>query len=96
MNAIFSFPSEYMNKFYGYKVVEDVHMVDVDNPIITEVKRTLKERLFTLPWRPFKKTKIVTTYPPLKSFYLMDTMLICHPVMKQSLIAAMRTEGNIA
>ena len=88
-------PNAYLSNFYGYNIIENIHMVDVDNPIITEVNRTWKERLFTLPWRPFKKTKTVTTFPPMKNFYLMGRTLFCHPIMKQSLIAAMRTEGNI-
>ena len=80
----------------GYNIIEDIHMVDVNDPQYHEQRRTWKERLFTLPWRPFKKTKTITTYPPLKSYYLMGRMILCHPIMKQSLIAAIRTEGNIS
>lgn len=93
---MFNSPNAYMNKFYGYQVIEDINMVDLDKPQYTEQRRTWKERLFTLPWHPFKKIKTVTTYPPMKNFYMVGRMIICHPVMKQSLIAAMRTEGNIS
>ena len=43
--------------FNGYKI----HIVD---PVCTEtkVKRSWKERLFTLPFRPFCKSKIVSAW----------------------------------
>lgn len=42
-----------MNNFTGYKIIE-TDLV----PIKQELKRTWKERLFSLPWRPWKATKI--------------------------------------
>ena len=89
-------PNSYMNRLYGYQIVESLSMVDVNNPEHVEQKRTWKERLFTLPWRPFKKTKTLTIFPPLKNYYLIGNTILCHPAMKQGLIAAMRTEGSIS
>lgn len=40
------------NSFAGMRIF-------VSRPVPATVKRTLKERLFTRPWRPFKKTKVV-------------------------------------
>jgi len=46
--------------------------------MLTEVKRTWKERLFTLPWTPFKATKKVPSKEALIFGY--DTLIV-HPSM---------------
>ena len=42
----------------GLKVIASINVPDYET-----VKRTWRERLFTLPWRPFKSTKSV--YKPI-------------------------------
>lgn len=59
----------------------------IENPLLTvpgepcEVKRTLKERLFTKPWQPFKATKTITPQVPSKQIFRIENKLICHPAI---------------
>jgi len=77
---MFNMPNSLLGGLGGYQIIEDNNMVDLKNPQYHEQRRTWKERLFTLPWQPFKKTKIITTYPPLKDYYLIGNRLVGHPV----------------
>jgi len=43
------------------------------------VKRSLKERLFSRPWQPFKKNKTVTNMVPSHKIYWEGESLIMHP-----------------
>jgi hypothetical protein len=67
---------------HGYRIIENPHLVVAQN---TEVARSLKERLFSWPWRPLKKTKIVTVYVPSRDVVrLVDQFtgqicFACHP-----------------
>ena len=54
------------------------------SPSVYEVKtveRSLKERLFTLPWHPFQRTK--TVHEP--AMYVVGNRIICHPSMEKRL-----------
>lgn len=56
---------------------ENIFLVDSD---VREVKRTWRERLFTLPWQPFKATRTEITTTPSKVCYQMpDGSLVMHP-----------------
>jgi sporulation protein YlmC with PRC-barrel domain len=55
-----------------------------------EVKRTWKERLFTVPWRPLKKTKTVVV--PSDKVYMMGDIVVCHPVMESRLQEALAND----
>ena len=64
----------------------------VINPLLTEAGepfervRTWKERLFTRPWLPFKKTQTVVPQVPLKTaFKLPKGSLAMHPVLANEL-----------
>ncbi len=66
--------------FHGYKVIA--------NPIITEskereVRRTWKERLFTLPWRPFKALRTETYQVPSRDVMVdkINRIIYAHPVV---------------
>lgn len=56
-----------------------------------EVKGTWRERLFTRPWRPFRKTKIVQE--PSDDIFLVSTpspfgvnqIVVCHPAIEQKI-----------
>lgn len=50
------------------KIIVDNYVSDYD-----QVKRTWKERIFTLPWRPFEKFKLV--YNP--KMYVIGNSIIC-------------------
>lgn len=73
--------------FRGYRVVAD--------PILTttetrEVKRTWKERLFSLPWRPFKTTHTHSYQVP-DSYVVVDKLnrvIYAHPVVVKEIGAA--------
>lgn len=59
----------------------------LENPFLVvdgesyEVPRTWKERLFTLPWHPFKRTKTIIPKVPNKNVYFANngTVCIAHP-----------------
>jgi len=61
----------------GIKIVADKHVSD-----LSVVDRTWRERLFTLPWTPFVKTKVV--YSP-KGYLMNDGSLIISPKTKRLL-----------
>jgi len=44
-----------------------------------EVNRTWKERLFSLPWKPMKKTKIITVDVPSPDLYMTENAIFGHP-----------------
>lgn len=44
-----------------------------------DVRRTLRERLFTLPWRPPQATKTVVLQVPRKDYIKMGNRIIGHP-----------------
>ena len=50
----------------------------------TSVRRTWKERLFSLPWRPFVTMKVV--YEP--AIYQAGNSLLVHPALKAKFLAA--------
>lgn len=49
-----------------------------------EVERTFKERWFSFPWRPFRKTKIVTPKVPDDRVVQMGDTLMMHPVVAKA------------
>src|SRR5574343_1370655 len=59
------------------KIIENPLMVYTD---VREVKRTWRERLFTLPWQPFRATRTeITTTPSKVCYQLPDGSLVTHP-----------------
>jgi hypothetical protein len=63
---------------FGYKVIEDQNLVD---SIEVAERRSILERLFTLPWKPFKKYKSVRRYAPKRGAFVFHNMklVIMHP-----------------
>lgn len=72
----------------------------LENPILTvpgqseQVKRTLKERLFSRPWRPFKKYIKVTPMIPDPNYYLdkINNTIIAHPDTARKLMNAIEED----
>lgn len=61
---------------FKYKILTSEYLADT-------VLRTWKERLFSWPWRPWKKTKKV----PFNEVFLWNgDTIICHPSMEQGII----------
>lgn len=63
---------------YDIRIIENLQMVKDGDPV--EVKRTVKERLFTRPWRPFKRTRtVVPKVPRDDAIKLPNGTLVMHP-----------------
>lgn len=73
--------------FNGLQVIEDCNLTVV----VTEVKnRSWKERLFTLPWRPWESTKDELVTKPNPNLYKIKTMdqqlvVVGHPAIIEQL-----------
>jgi hypothetical protein len=48
-------------------------------------KRSWKERLFTLPWKPFKKNKVIG-YEPMQEAIKMGNKIFCAPQIAEKVI----------
>lgn len=68
----------------GCKIIEDSNVTD-----LKIVYRTWAERLFTLPWTPFKKTK--TIYAPI-AYHMSDGTIVISPKTMQILQEALLDE----
>ena len=70
----------------GFKMIESIHAKEEDGKMGVYVKRSLKERLFSTPWRPIKKTRlmIVTRYKP--AMYRIYDRIIYHPSLKDEIM----------
>lgn len=67
----------------GFRIIESTLMVKDGEPY--EDLRSWKERLFTRPWRPFKRIKTIVPKVPSEEFYLTANGVIMHPVMAAKL-----------
>ncbi len=65
------------------KIIEDFNMLEDGEPY--ETLRTWKERLFSLPWNPFKSTKTVVPKVPSKQCLVFRDTVITHPEMARIL-----------
>ena len=63
-----------MNNFFGIKVVIINSLYET---VPVKVSRTWKERLFTFPWHPLQKTKIVHEQHP--AIYKHGGVIYAHP-----------------
>ena len=78
-----------ISTYRGYQLIESSYLVDRGPDKL--IDRTWKERLFSLPWTPFKKTKVVETYVPSDKMYVIGRdKIIIHPekikIIKDALI----------
>jgi hypothetical protein len=63
----------------SYKIISSRYMVDYKSK---EVSRTLFERWFSFPWKPFNKVKTVHYEEPMKTVCLTTNReLVCHPTV---------------
>jgi hypothetical protein len=58
----------FLMEMYGYKFIESWLMTEPGKPY--DVPRTWKERWFTRPWRPWKRTKTITPQVPMRRFFI--------------------------
>ncbi len=80
-------------QYSGYKVIENPFMVKPGEP--KELKRSWRERLFTRPWRPWVRTKMVATYVPSDEvLQVSNHTFIMHPVLARQLREATKGTGQ--
>lgn len=78
--------------FNGLNVYTNPHMVEEGE--LYEELRSWRERLFTRPWRPLKKTKTVIPMVPSKEvFCFPDGRTVMHPAMLEELKKATKLNG---
>lgn len=85
MNGIFRFQ---------LKMIESLQAVELDGIRPEKVKRTWKERLFTLPWKPWitHKTIQVPNYKP--AMYRLGNQIIYHPALKEQIRKSIEVYNN--
>ena len=75
----------------GITIIEDPNLLRFED---TLEKRTWKERLFTLPWNPFKLNKTVIISLPSEEVYFVgergDRKIVCHPEMVEKIKKAIK------
>lgn len=69
--------------FVGLRIIEDSTMVIDGEPI--KVVRSWKERIFSLPWRPLKRAKIVVSKVPNPNVYRYKDYMVMHPDIAKQL-----------
>lgn len=76
----------------GLRMTESHHALEEDGKRGAYVKRSLKERLFSRPWKPFRKDKLILirNYKPI--MFVMGNRFIFHPSLKDHINAALEKE----
>lgn len=83
-----------MNKF-GMRILENPHLTVPGVPYA--VRRTWRERLFTRPWRPLQRDRMVTPMLPSRSCYILsDGSIAMHPETARALRAALAEREVLA
>lgn len=67
-----------MQMLMGYRIQESAMMVE---PVTTVQPRSWRERLLTLPWRPWQRTKYVTENLPSPTVIFLHEQrtIVAHP-----------------
>lgn len=84
-------PQSYLN---GFTVTYSEYLTKDGEP--QEIKRTLKERWFTRPWNPLKKTRTVIPQVPRKEFVMFNNTICAHPALKDEIDAIINTSKKEA
>ena len=80
-----------MIELYGIRLVSSPLMIKQHNEV---VKRSWKERLLSLPWKPWFKTKMVIHYDPDPNLYRMGNSIIGHPKTLMKIINQLPIDTN--
>lgn len=72
------------NTYNGYQIIQDETMTMKGEPY--EEPIPLMRRLFSRPWRPFKKTKTIYPTVPSDKIIMMNGKIVMHPVMADRLM----------
>lgn len=70
--------------FNGVTVVENKNLT-----VVEAKPRSWKERLFSWPWKPWKKVNI-TMVPDRQVYYSKDNVVYCHPEVAKQLRMELR------
>jgi hypothetical protein len=82
-----------LNELRGLKIIESVYLTEPGDPI--EVRRSWKERLFSRPWHPLKKTRTFIPQVPMRGAYrLGNDSVVMHPAMAAKLRHALQSVHN--
>ena len=77
----------------GYPVVASDRMVAYHSE---DKQLSWKDRLFSWPWRPWRKTKTVCWTTPLRTTYLLDGIFFMHPELYNEIKAEITSKQNIS
>jgi len=66
---------------------------NVYDEVRTQVKRVWKERLFSIPWNPFKKTKTTVQHKPMVLVDVGGRVIYCHPDIADEIIEQLERKG---
>jgi hypothetical protein len=84
-----------MNSFFNTRIIESSDLLERGDPV--QVKRTWRERLFTLPWQPLKATRTeVPLVPSSKTYRLSDGTWLMHPNIANKIADDLRYESSEA
>jgi hypothetical protein len=78
--------------FCGFNIIEDERMVE--NALPRLVRRAWRDRLFTRPWRPWRKHKTVIDKVAMQCAYQFDEGLVMHPEIAAKVRAALASPPN--
>ncbi len=84
-----------MENFFikGHRIIEDINLTEPK-----EIPRTTRERLFSLPWRPWRKTKFIQV--PKQEAFIMDIplmggkVIVMHPSYAEQLRKELEEKKN--
>jgi len=72
----------------GIKIITSPHMT-----YPKEVPRTLRERLFTRPWKPLRKTKIIQV-PSKEAYQLSEDTFVMHPEIQREFLSKVEQKNE--
>jgi hypothetical protein len=68
------------SNLFGMAIFESLNCVELTGKQLSrEEKRTWKERMFTLPWHPWKATKTVYYPEAIPAMYRIGNKIVGHP-----------------
>jgi hypothetical protein len=75
----------------GLRVIECHYMTEAGAPI--QILRSWRDRWFSLPWQPWKRTRTHVPQVPSRQVYQTKDAIIGHPVTLRAIVAEVqRTE----
>ena len=77
----------------GIRIIEDPNLVQDGKPRV--VRRSLRERLFSRPWRPLQRTRtVIPKEPRIEALEIRPGVLVMHPATARALREVLRRKGG--